>query len=196
MVAGTIVLAKTPLRQSDIQQFLRDTLAQQSVESIINNLAAVVHSDGKNEPPRVCHQAFTDFLLDPERSGCFSINQTELTVTFTLGCLRLMNDRTHGLRFNICDLETSYRLNSEVPDLEERLKEAIPTHLSYSCRFWAAYLSEVFVTDIKDDIVLQLRPFLHDRVLYWFEVMSLTKEFDMASVFLQFAARWIGVSTV
>ena len=105
-----------------------------------------------------------------------------------------MNNSVDGLKFNICDLETSYRFNSEVPDLEKRFKEAIPTHLFYSCRFWAEQLREVSETDIENDIVFQLRSFPHDRVLYWFEVLSLTKGFDLAPVFLQFAARWIGVS--
>ena len=195
-VAGAIVLAKTPLRQSDIHRFLRDTLSLHAVEGIVNNLVAVARSDSISEPLRVCHQSFTDFLLDPERSGSFSIHRTELTTLLALGCLRLMNDKVDGLKFNICDLDTSYRLNSQVPDLEERLKKTIPTHLSYSCRFWADHLSEGPETDIKDGIIVQLRSFLHDRVLYWFEVMSLTKEFDVASVLLRFAARWIGVSHV
>ena len=107
-----------------------------------------------------------------------------------------MNDRVDGLNFNICDLETSYRLNSQVPDLKERLKEAIPTHLFYACRSWAEHLRELSDTDIRDEIVLQLKFLLHDRVLYWFEVMSLPKELDIISVFLQFAARWIVVSPV
>jgi len=105
-----------------------------------------------------------------------------------------MNDKESGLKFNISGLETSYCLNSQVPDLEKRIKDAIPTHLSYSCRFWAEHLQELSESDVKDDILLQLRPFLQDRVLYWFEVLSLTGEFDIASVFLRIAARWIGVS--
>ena len=195
-VAGAIVLAKIPLCQRDIQRFLCEALSLQSVEGIINRLEAVVRSHSASEPLRVCHQSFTDFLLDAERSGSFSIHRTESTTILTLGCLRLMNDRVDGLKFNICDLETSYRLNSQVPHLDERLVEAIPTHLSYSCRFWAEHLRELSETNIKDEIVLQLRSFLHDRVLYWFEVMSLSGEFDIASVFLQIAAEWIGVRPV
>jgi len=38
-----------------------------------------------------------------------------------------------GLCFNICDLQSSYLLNSEVPDLTERVKAKILPHLSYSC---------------------------------------------------------------
>jgi len=165
-VAGAIVLAKTPLRQSDIQRLLCDTLSPQSVEYIINNLEAVVRSGSACAPLRVCHQSFPDFLLDPERSGSFAIHRAGSTTILTLGCLRLMNDREDGLKFNISGLETSHCLNSRVPDLEKRIKDTIPTHLSYSCRFWAEHLQEVSETDVKDDILLQLRSFLHDRVLY------------------------------
>ena len=201
MVAGVIVLAKIPLRQSDIERFLCDKsslpcLSPLSVKRLITNLEAVVRSRSASAPLRVCHQSFTDFLLDPARSGSFSIHSTESTTILTLGCLRLMNNSVDGLKFNICNLETSYLLNSQVPDLEERIKEAIPTYLAYSCRFWAEHLRDVSETDTKDDIMLQLRSYLYDRVLYWFEVLSLTQEFDFASLFLQFAARWIGVSLI
>ena len=40
------------------------------------------------------------------------------------------------LKFNVCKLETSYLLNSEVTDLKGRVKKCIPA-LWYSCRFLA-----------------------------------------------------------
>src|SRR5882724_4179903 len=169
-------------------------MSLQDVEGVINNLEVIVHLRSTSEPLRVCHQSFSDFLLDPELSGSFSIHRAESTTILTLGCLRLMNDREDGLKFNISGLETSHCLNSQVPDLEKRIKDTIPTHLSYSCGFWAEHLQETSESDVKDDILFHLRSFLHDRVLYWFEVLSLTKEFDIASVFLRFAAQWIGVS--
>ena len=108
-----------------------------------------------------------------------------------------MNDRVDGLKFNICDLKTkmSHRLNRQVLNLEEQMEETIEwwrliRPVSYPCQFWAVHLRKLSMTDIKDDIVLQLRSFLHDRVRFWFEAMSLTKELDIASVFLQFATRW------
>ena len=40
-----------------------------------------------------------------------------------------------GLRFSICGLETSYLKNSQVVGLAKKVKENIPSHLLYSCRF-------------------------------------------------------------
>ncbi|KAG6325847.1 hypothetical protein ID866_13243, partial [Astraeus odoratus] len=44
------------------------------------------------------------------------------------------------LCFNICKLESSYLCNSEVTDMEERIKNNILLHLSYSCQFWMKHL--------------------------------------------------------
>jgi len=83
-----------------------------------------------------------------------------------LSCLQVM--RT-GLRFNICQLETSHIRNVDVPDLASRIEKFIPAHLSYSCRFWSDHLQTVkFDVEVMESV----KDFLRNGLLYWLEVLK------------------------
>ena len=92
-----------------------------------------------------------------------------------------------GLRFNIARLETSHCRNADILDLDARITRTILPHLSYGCRFWADHLgATAYDTDILDEI----KDFLHYRLLYWLEVLSLIKKVNMASRMLLSVVRW------
>lgn len=90
-----------------------------------------------------------------------------------------------GLKFNICDLETSYRPNSEVPDLQVRIARKISSELLYSSLYWMKHLlnSSIDVGALESDAVCdwdvaKLPDMLSDlleteRSLFWLEVLSL-----------------------
>ena len=96
------------------------------------------------------------------------------------------------LRFNICGLETSHLRNTDVPDLATRVENTIHPHLSYACRFWADHL---IVTAYDTTILYELRDFLHHRLLYWLEVLSLLKNIHFASGMLLLTQEWNQVSS-
>ena len=74
------------------------------------------------------------------------------------------------LRFNICELETSYVANADITDLDERTKRNIPESLRYSCLYWATHLTEANC----DSVAGLIAGFLGSlQLLYWFEVLSL-----------------------
>jgi hypothetical protein len=101
-----------------------------------------------------------------------------------------------GLKFNICDLETSYLRNDDVEDLSSRVEKSIPDHLSYSCCFWVEHVcnSTMHATEDHGDLFQEIQNFLHIRLLYWFEALSLIKKVSIASTALATTARWITVS--
>ncbi|KAL4072012.1 hypothetical protein J3A83DRAFT_4371978 [Scleroderma citrinum] len=66
-------------------------------------------------PVRPLHASFYDFLLDERRSGEFFIDPADVHYDLAITSFHVMED---GLQFNICGLESSYVLNSEVPDGE------------------------------------------------------------------------------
>ncbi|KAJ7110889.1 hypothetical protein C8R44DRAFT_799694 [Mycena epipterygia] len=74
------------------------------------------------------------------------------------------------LRFNICDLPTSYLRNAEMPNLQWRLDTYIPDYLTYSSRFWADHL---VATSYNSDIAREVGKFLVEQFLFWLEVLSL-----------------------
>jgi hypothetical protein len=86
---------------------------------------------------------------------------------FVISCF---NGMQNCLRFNICNLETSYLSNNEIPNLISRVEQAIPQHLSYACHFWADHLCASSLTpNLLDNLLL----FLKTQFLHWLEAMSL-----------------------
>jgi hypothetical protein len=99
-----------------------------------------------------------------------------------------------GLKFNICDLETSHLLNESVHDIPQRIATKISGPLLYSCQFWADHLVDTTISLGDHDTFLeQVRDFFHVHLLFWLEVMSLTKKVPLANIALLSAARWLQV---
>jgi hypothetical protein len=108
-----------------------------------------------------------------------------------MACFQLMRD---GLRFNICDLKTSYLFNREVKGLAEQLETRVGRPLLYSCRYWSAHLQSTMTSKCDHKaLAMELEDFLYNRLLFWLEVMSLANEVASANVSLLTAAQQIRV---
>jgi len=195
-VLGTIVVAKTPLHHNDLKYFLRRRQDEDArkISVILRRLSSVISEGDGDGTLRLKHLSFSEFLSDAERccDHRFVIDQSKQHHSLALTCLQLMNE---GLRFNICDLETSYRFNDDVEDLPSRIQKSIPAYLSYSCRFWAEHLHDSMdATHVHGDVMKEMEDFFYVNLLYWFEVLSLIKGVSLASTALKTAARWTAVS--
>ena len=158
--------------------------------SLVLNFMAPLLAGAINEstPVRPLHTSFYDFLLDKKRSGEFYIEQGDVHHDLAAASLSIMQA---GLRFNICGLETSYLRNSEVVGLKKKVEENVPTHLLYSCRFWATHLQ-----DAEFDLeLLQLvrRLVTGVQMLFWLEVLGVSKFIREAYWALTCTERWLQV---
>ena len=142
----------------------------------------------ESTPIRPLHASFYDFLLDRARSKEFFIEQRNIHRDLAVASLCVMQT---GLRFNICELETSYLSNSEVVGLEKKVEENIPQHLLYSCRFWATHLQHVEF----DPEVLQLvkRLVTGVQTLFWLEALGVSKFIWEACDALTYTETWLQV---
>ena len=142
----------------------------------------------ESTPVRPLHASFYDFLLDKKRSREFFIEQRDVHRDIAVASLSVMQT---GLRFNICELQTSYVRNSEVLGLEKKVEENIPPHLLYSCRFWAAHLQHAEF----DSELLQLVGKLVTGVqmLFWLEALGVSKFIREAYWVLTSTERWLQV---
>jgi hypothetical protein len=95
-----------------------------------------------------------------------------------------------GLRFNICELESSHLANDRVPAIAKKIAENIPESLAYSCRFWAIHLQ---ANAPVEKTILEVKNFLFTSFLFWLEVLSLQKEVEIASPNLVSLKNWINV---
>jgi len=139
-------------------------------------------------PVHSLHTSFRDFLVDESRSGKFHVELPLGHQSLAIACLETMKS---GLQFNICHLETSYLYNKDVPGLATSIKNTIPTHLSYSCQFWADHLQNI---STHSRVLQAVNEFMNNRLLYWLEVLSLIGEVGTASSALAAVTEWSQVS--
>ena len=133
------------------------------------------------------HASFPDFIFSQACSR-FTIPMTHSSKSFQIvdmscdpashhallahSCFRIMKS---ALRFNICDLPSSFLLDSEVPNLQ--VEDKICDSLKYACQYWAEHMVQAMwpMPNHNDHKALQehIVDFLNTHVLFWIEAMNL-----------------------
>ena len=179
-VIAAVVLAKVPLSCDDLHKVVAQPKV--SVQSILGKLSSVIAIGSSDKRVRFGHLSFVEFLCDAKRCPQqFVIDRGKDSQQLTMGCFRLMRD---GLKFNICDLETSHLFNWGLP--KETVDEYIPTALKYAWGFLGkAHLLDTKIDqDCPDGLMNEVEEFFLIRFLFWLEVMSLTQELSAARIAL------------
>ncbi len=140
------------------------------------------------------HTSFRDFLTNKEKSGGFCVSLQDAHRRLGHSCLGLL---LKDLKFNICNLESSYLANKDVEDLKARIDKHIPPALLYACRFWDDHLEHI---DFEADLFGKLRTFFKKKFLFWLEALSLTSDVGLASAACSALNVWLasgrGVSII
>jgi hypothetical protein len=183
-VLGTMVLAKRSFDDIECTKLpTTELVTRAALDSIRDGLHSVV------EPGvlRFGHKSFDDFLLSEACPPKYRIRTNETQHLLTELCLATM---TAELRFNLCGLETSCVKNADVPDIKTKVREGISPLLSYSCCFWADHLSR---TTFDERLLGVVEDMVHNKLLYWFEAMSLLKGINRVSHSLLLVLGWFNV---
>ena len=163
-VFSLILFGKISMTNEDIDDILG--LKSGKTKGLLSCLQSLVIY---GEDGRICvqHTSLYDYLVRCKGEKWY-IDSNKEKMSISSRCFELMKSQ---LRFNICDLETYFRFNRDVPDLEKRVKERIHPGLMYACRYWASHLREI---PYSDEILFELDNFVYKQLLYWIEVLSLT----------------------
>ncbi|KAH9009707.1 hypothetical protein EDB84DRAFT_1571063 [Lactarius hengduanensis] len=138
-------------------------------------LSNVNSSDANSSHHSLFTASFRDFLTNKEKSGDFWVDRHDAHRQLAHSCLnRLLKD----LKFNICNLETSYLANKDVTDLSSRIDKHIPPALVYACRFWDDHTEHI---GFETDLFGKLESFFAKKLLFWLEALSLTSDLRLAS---------------
>jgi hypothetical protein len=174
-IMGRVLSLREPLPIDVLSKLWYDDEDKGQVEMILEPLGSLLSGVWQtDEPVRPIHVSFIDFLRNESRSGKYWIDITREHGKLTKSLLREMQLL---LRFNICNLNTSYKQNSKVENLDARVTENIPVHLSYACRYWVKHLIQTPVTHEWADRVDR---FMRSYLLFWFEALSLKGGFGPA----------------
>jgi hypothetical protein len=177
-VVGAIILLQDPLAISVLAHLLGYKEADLSASlSHLHSLLHIPHDHDKSI--RIFHPSFRDFLTTQERcqDPHFFIAAGHTHAQLVLHCLKIM---LKFLKRNICNVDNTVVLNSEIPDLESKLKNCVPPALSYACQYWGAHLLQSTASDsnLHKEILNKLLEFTSIKLLCWIEVLSLEGKFS------------------
>ncbi|KIK38627.1 hypothetical protein CY34DRAFT_14919 [Suillus luteus UH-Slu-Lm8-n1] len=187
---GQILCTAEPLPLASLNAMRRHFPTREDnfdVELVVKSMGSLLSgTTNLDSPIRPLHASFHDFLTDQSSSGEYFIDLPTAHHDLVFASLRVME---HGLRFNICDLKSSYLPNSEDPGLPERVEKCIPLHLSYSSRFWT---SHVRTSDFDKELAKEVQSFFdHERLFFWLESLALINALSGAVPALSLIPQWL-----
>ncbi|KAG9027176.1 hypothetical protein FRB95_008012 [Tulasnella sp. JGI-2019a] len=202
-VIGALVVSREPINIHTLASLLCPNGTQlQSFISVVrlkvlNNLQAVLVIPGVNaieqaanaQPIQFIHTSFVDYLTDATRCESLLLVQlSEQHERLAAACFRAME----SLKRNICDLDSSL-LNSEVKDLDERIRERIPPALQYACVHIATHVSQS--AEGNQDMHSLVAKFAKERLIYWLEGLSLMGRAHQGVTMVTSIEKWFKAPT-
>ncbi|CEL54098.1 putative WD repeat-containing protein alr3466 OS=Nostoc sp, (strain PCC 7120 / UTEX 2576) GN=alr3466 PE=4 SV=1 [Rhizoctonia solani AG-1 IB] len=186
LVLHTVICAQEPLTVVALAGLLDLTSAR--VEAALKPLWSVVRVSESSPEDRVStmHASFPDYMLNPSRSGRFVCNTEAHNARLAGFCFRRISTNTD--QFNICNLPSSHVFDKDVPGIEERVKQKIPSDLLYACEYWAVHLC---LSGSPSEGLYRLHEFLSKRLLLWMEVLNLNKRIHKGAVLMDGALSWL-----
>lgn len=188
-VVGAVLLIQDPMSAQTLEDFL--SLSRGTVLRTLRQLRSVILIPDRHESPiRVFHQSFPEFLTNSERCEDPRFVIDAPAVHFKLGTLCLK--QLSALRRDICDIRDATRLNSEVPDLEDRLGRAVPNFLRYACLHFASHISAS--ASYEGRFTKLITDFCNSKILAWIETVSYLGHLEVVGPALKSLRTWYAVS--
>jgi hypothetical protein len=185
-VMGCILLLHEPLSLESLSALYHEDDDKGKLKNILSPLGSLLRGvGGGGEPIQPLHASFIDFLTDVKRSGKYCVDQEKQKEKLPHTLFREMQI---CLKFNICELETSYQSNRDIEGLDKRVKACIPEHVVYACTYWGDHLVSATNTDKRRIMVDR---FMRTKFLFWLETLSLMKKTDVASKQISRLQDWL-----
>jgi hypothetical protein len=189
-VVIVIVLAPTPVHVDALAMLSGQKLTD--VRIVLRYLMSLLLVDGDEEPVRIFHPSFPDFMMDAGRCTIDSLRVVPSVDHGVLAvrCLGILNQALH---YDMCDIRDPAIANEQVPDLAGRLRKKIPNWnaVRYASHFWPKHLVEC--KEPPDDLVEALDEFCHRHLFHWLEVLSLSESLSSVDRELLQAIEWCQV---
>ncbi|KAF8312379.1 WD40 repeat-like protein [Clavulina sp. PMI_390] len=194
LLLGVLVVAKKPmslqamlqLLQADISQWGDFDIAQRKAAVFISSMSSLItgaRADAIDTPLLPLHASFLDFLQDSSTGSKYCVDVARTHTLLTESCFAVMLNRERGLKFNICNLSTSFSTNNSIPKLSNIIQDKIGEALSYACQFWTSHLEAA--PKHPDSTLESAKSLLSTmQFFYWLEVMSLTGASPLQSLSL------------
>ena len=185
---GTVLLVFNPLSVRALSDLLKVANITTTLR-YLHSVLIVPDSERTEDPVRIFHKSFPDFLTDPKRckDKQFLVDPTPLHTNILLLCLDLMRKK---LKRNIFNLEDCIDLRL-VDDLPTRQKDHIGDALKYACQFWIKHLLEIpCSSSYIDQVEKAINDFFATSLLHWIELLVLTRNIDLGIYAMNDLGQW------
>ena len=189
-VVGTVLLISNPLSIKALSGLLRNHSEKYTIHSTLRTLhSLLLVPDNIDDPVRIFHKSFPDFLMDPERctDTRFFVNPPNYHREILLSCLDVMK---RELKKNICNLDNNTPF-SKVEDLPAHRAACIGDTLGYACQFWTTHLARTAGSGFGvEEIQKRIDEFFTTNFLFWIEVLSLMRDLSTSVYALNDIQKW------
>ncbi|CAG7852864.1 SubName: Full=Uncharacterized protein {ECO:0000313/EMBL:CCA76038.1}; Flags: Fragment [Serendipita indica DSM 11827] len=177
---GMLLAAFEPLTTHDLEDLVQHTKGQGSAEALVRILGSVLKEDPITHSIQFRHPTFFEYL----RRRCSTeiigdcdrnlINIARAHGQAASWCLHTLKSRKEGLKFNICQIESSFYLNRQITDLDARVAKFISRRLRYASLHWPFHVAAMdsdWGRRLRNELARIVKsPF----ALYWMEILSVT----------------------
>ncbi|KAJ7592996.1 hypothetical protein C8J56DRAFT_856501 [Mycena floridula] len=188
-IIGLLIVAQIPMNLGEVCIFLGITPRQFDAKHFLQRARSVLlPGTGRVDDTAVpqLHKSFIDFITSP-RAEEFQVHEPYHHGQALHCALKSME----ALHFNMCNLESSYLLNNQVKDLEQRLLQ-IPSHIRYSCHHWSQHLLLMGREEVS--LLAELKDFMENQFLFWLEVLSVSGSISTGTQSMKILGEWLTVS--
>ena len=187
-VLRAIISVCTPLSVNGLSKLLK-IKAENVGEALLSLHPLVYIPEDMDLPISMFHTSFTDFITTEKRSGEHFLEPSKSHHMLGLHCLGLLQS---SLMENICQLEGFSTSNTDVsPSI---VKDQIPEALAYACVNWASHVANIKSGgEVSIEVWNALYSFFDEKLLQWFECLSLLARLGDALSSLQKLEAWVPV---
>jgi hypothetical protein len=201
VVISHILVAIEPLSIQSLEDLLVQSgiLVLGEVNMVVGGLGALLSgADKSHHVVRPLHTSLYDFLIDKSRSHEFAIDLSSAQdLSFVWGSLLILNDK---LDFNMCKMETSYKLNSDYGDLQAVFIKNTSASTAYAAVNWGKHLERIAnmdaVLDNYPNLLDDIQDLLEKKGLFWVEALSLLKGIKASSSALSAVTKCIQTTPI
>ncbi|KIK64688.1 hypothetical protein GYMLUDRAFT_981954 [Collybiopsis luxurians FD-317 M1] len=162
-ILHTLVSLSKPLTCKALADLV--LVSENKVKELIDRLHAVCFV---SDAIYTFHLSFPEFITNSKSYGKRYSGDTQHH-NLSQVCFRILLDK---LKFNICDLPSSFLRDAEVEGLDGKIKENVGDSLEYCCRHWSDHVK---MAQPKNTLMPDLQEFLQEKGVFWIEVMSLMR---------------------
>ena len=188
-VLRAVIGIRTPLSINGLSKLLE--VEAEDVNEALSSLHSVIYiPEDTGHPISTFHASFTDFITTEKRSGEYFLEPSNSHQMLGLHCLRLLQS---SLVENICHLDGLSVLKTDISP--STVKNCIPEALAYACINWASHVANIQSEgEVAREVWDALYSFFDEKLLQWFECMSLLTRLGDAVSSLQKLEAWVSVT--